>query len=350
MAGPLEFFGDVIGGAGEFIGGVGEHLGTGLKAVRDAKRAELALPRLRQQAIEANEQFAILKGDFSPEEKENAARKIIQAIQPKLYEQRLRQDPNAKFYQPILSREEQKKKALDPYGRQYGGRGVDPYVKGAEDLGKIRKAREEFVTWDAKTDKAVPELTPEVAAYFEAAEKSVLDRMKSTQTRDNRDIFYGGKDFVGPPAPRRVGKEMETSKSAAEYFQPLKHDLRLEGQLPPSPDEGMFDRLGPGIPEIADPKDISLSDYFQAPTETVPEGNVPKTYPQMGITNVDDQATLEEMQKALPEVDMKSEYESDPELMQKLMQLWRNKKLNKSNLHKAFSMIQQKARTSLGIA
>ena len=37
MAGPLEFFGDVIGGTGKFIGDVGQHLGTGLRAVRDAK-------------------------------------------------------------------------------------------------------------------------------------------------------------------------------------------------------------------------------------------------------------------------------------------------------------------------
>ena len=319
MAGPLEFFGDVIGGAGEFIGGVGEHLGTGLKAVRDAKRAELALPRLRQQAIEANEQFAILKGDFSPEEKENAARKIIQAIQPKLYEQRLRQDPNAKFYQPILSREEQKKKALDPYGRQYGGRGFDPYVKGAEDLGKIRAAKDEFVG---------DQLTPEVAAYFDAAEKTVLDRMKSTAipTRDNREYFEGV-DPIDRAIKAAGGRKTLPKTDNRDFFAP-------GGELE------VFEEMGaPGI-----------ADYFQAPTETVPQGNIPKTYPQMGITSIDEQAILSEMQLALPEVDMKSEYESDPELMKKLMQLWKDGKLNKQNLHKAFSMIQQKARTSLGIA
>jgi len=69
----------------------------------------------------------------------------------------------------------------------------------------------------------------------------------------------------------------------------------------------------------------------------------------MGITNIDDQATLQEMQEALPDVDMKSEYEADPELMKKLMELWRQKKLNKSNLHKAFSNIQQSAQQTLGI-
>ena len=75
----------------------------------------------------------------------------------------------------------------------------------------------------------------------------------------------------------------------------------------------------------------------------------PKTFPQVGATNVNDQATLQEMQKALPDVDMKSEYESDPELMKKLIELWRTKKLTKQNLHKAFSMIQQTAQQSLGI-
>lgn len=219
--------------------------------------------------------------------------------------------------------------SLDRGEGLYGGRGVDPYVKGSEDLGKIRKARGILEDEDEK-------LAPEMAAYFNAAEKSVLDRMNRGKRAEDRF------DFVGPPAPtrrtdvRRPEPEIETSKSAAEYFQPVERDLRLEGQLPVSPDKGMFDRL-------------EIGDYFQAPTDTVPESNIPKTYPQLGIESVDDMAILEEMQKALPEVDMRDEYESDPEMMKKLMELWRAKKLTKQNLHKAFSQIQQSAQQALGI-
>ena len=37
------------------------------------------------------------------------------------------------------------------------------------------------------------------------------------------------------------------------------------------------------------------------------------------------------------------------ELMKKLMELWRAKKLTKQNLHKAFSMMQTTAQQALGI-
>ena len=224
-----------------------------------------------------------------------------------------------------------RKDSLDRGEGYYGGRGEDPYVKGSEDLGKIRAAKDKFLE---------EEMTPETAAYFDAAEKSVLGRMKSTPTKEyeapteylrTKEVpeILGRKGTAGRTKP-----EVETSKSATEYFQPLEHD-RFEDFLPPKPDEGMFDRLG---------------DYFQAPTEVVPESNVKKSYPQMGISNVDDMATLEEMQKALPDVDMREEYEGDPELMKKIIELWKTKKLNKSNLHKAFSMIQQTAQQALGLA
>ena len=82
--------------------------------------------------------------------------------------------------------------SLDRGEGYYGGRGTtaDPYVKGAEDLGKIRKARDTFLGefGDEKLD-------PETAAYFDAAEQSVLDRTKSLP-KTNRAT-----DFVGPPAP-----------------------------------------------------------------------------------------------------------------------------------------------------
>jgi len=238
---------------------------------------------------------------------------------------------------------EARARSLDRGEGYYGGRRsfVDPYIKGAEDLGKIRAARDKFTE---------EELTPEAAAYFDAAEKSVLDRMKSEKADKlgfrQTELGLGAgispnipaRDFVVPTAPtgkrKRTG-EMETSKSAAEYFQPVERDLRLEGQLQASPDKGIFDRLG---------------EFFQAPTETVPESNIPKTYPQLGITNVDDMATLQEMQEALPEVDMREEFEADPELMKKLIELWKAKKLTKKNLHKAFSMIHQTAQQALGIA
>jgi len=264
--------------------------------------------RMRLQAIETNKQFAILRGDFSPEDKENAARKIIQVAQPKLYEQRLRQDPNAKFYQPILSREEQKQKALGS-----SATASDFFVQGAVDIGKIEAAREKFT---------FRKITPEVAEYFTAAEKSVLDRMKSAPTRDNRDYFAPGDET-----------DVITALGKKKKYEAPTEWLRTKE-----------------VPEVMREAGRPLADFFQAATETVPEENIPKTHKQLGITSIEDQKTFQEMQNALPDRDLRLEYENDPESMQRLIQLWKARKINKSNLHKFFSAIQQQARQALGIA
>ena len=228
--------------------------------------------------------------------------------------------------------------AMDRGEGLYGGRAVDPYVKGSEDLGKIRAARDKF---------AGDELTPETAAYFTAAEKSVLDRMKSEKAGLGfRQTELGLGAGISPNILEQDNRDFYAPGGELDVFEemgaPKQRNLRLEGQLPAT-DKGMFDRLGPKEYE-------SLEDYFQAPTETVPEGNIPKTFQQIGIESVDEQATLQEMQKALPDVDMKNEYENNPEYMQKLIKLWREGKLNKQNLHKAFSIIQGKAQKVLGVA
>lgn len=110
------------------------------------------------------------------------------------------------------------------------------------------------------------------------------------------------------------------------------------------------------LPEVATTKEpkgkapASFDDLLQGATPDFPNDTTPKTFEQIGVTDTQDQATLQEMQKAIPDRDLRQEYEDDPEGMQRLMKLWREKKLNKKNINKAFSMIQQKARQSLGIA
>ena len=199
----------------------------------------------------------------------------------------------------------------------------------------------------------------EVIGAIQTRIKDLISQADAAPKRDNR-----AREFVGPPVPtgkqQRMGEpEVETSKSAAEYFEPQdetdvfealgKKEKGLSKEFFPKDNEWLRTKE---VPEVLEEikKTRPLADYFQAPTETVPEGNIPKTYQQMGIESVDDQATLQEMQQALPDVDMRQEYEADPETMKKLMELWRAKKLTKKNLHKAFSMIQQSAQKSLGIA
>lgn len=117
---------------------------------------------------------------------------------------------------------------------------------------------------------------------------------------------------------------------------------------------------GPTQPQIGNQQFFTPSTMQQTPAATeegtdikdllIGQPTAPKTFGQIGITDADDMSILQEMQKALPDRDLKQEYEDDPENMKRLMKLWQEGKLNKSNLHKAFSMIQQDARQALGIA
>lgn len=223
----------------------------------------------------------------------------------------------------------------DFYNKGGTGGGVDNYVKGADDLGKIRQAKDKFIE---------EEMTPETAAYFEEAEKSVLNRMKSAPSD-----YFGPRDEIEMFEELSKGRKQKDKtispsgpRDEIEMFEQLSKKKKYE-----APTEWLRTGEVPGVKE--EKKGKILADYFQAPTDTVPEGNVPKTFPQLGITNVDDQAIIQEMQKALPDVDMRDEYEADPEMMKKLMELWKAKKLTKQNIHKAFSNIQQNAQQALGI-
>ena len=93
----------------------------------------------------------------------------------------------------------------------------------------------------------------------------------------------------------------------------------------------------------------ALSDFFQGSTDAVPEENKKKSFIEIGIGSTGQQQTLEELQTELPDVDMRQEYENDPEGMERLMKLWKEGKVNKKNLSGLFSSLRSKARTSLGI-
>ena len=136
----------------------------------------------------------------------------------------------------------------------------------------------------------------------------------------------------------KMGGGRKSLPKASEYFTPEDDDF----VGPPEPTRqfkggqgGTFEGTG-----ASGGWDESPSAYFQAP----------KTYEQSGITSVDDMAVIGEMQQALPDIDIKAEYEADPEGMKELIKLWKAKKVTKQNLHKAFSAIQQQAQESLGIS
>jgi hypothetical protein len=123
---------------------------------------------------------------------------------------------------------------------------------------------------------------------------------------NNQQLF--DKNFVGPPAPTDnrplFSPEPETVKN------PVTGQTR----------------------NIVKP----LEGYFQGATSTVPTENIPQTFEGSGITAPSDQQTIQEMQKAIPDIDLKKEYTGDPNNMKQVMELWREGKLNKSNIGRVF--------------
>lgn len=187
----------------------------------------------------------------------------------------------------------------------------------------------------------------QIKTLVSALDSTTDEKVEESITNELQFLFGDIKE------ERNRGKKKAKLGFSPEGADPVDIGVRMGGGLkslpkadtgadfigPPAPAELRADFVGPQRPSPAE----YLTDDFTGPP-------APRTYQQLGITGVDDQATLGEMQKALPDRDMRQEFESDPEYMEKLIRLWKEGKLNKSNLHKAFSALQQRAQQSLGIA
>ena len=90
-----------------------------------------------------------------------------------------------------------------------------------------------------------------------------------------------------------------------------------------------------------------LESYFQASTPMVPTENIPQTYEQSGITQPDEQQSLQEMQQVVPDVNLTQEYQDDPESMKEIMKLRKQGKMPDKLLRQLF--IKKQAQQTLGI-
>jgi len=245
---------------------------------------------------------------------------------------------------------------FSPIGQGIRGmaRGLFPGAASAADL--KRREIEELL----KTQKGQRVLNKARATWYESrqgldpSEKAY--NLSSAMSRLESALFFEDNPELKTAMTTKLNEvlsQVTPARDNREYFAPQDETdvfdaLSKRKKTYEAPTEWLRTQE---VPEVLSEieRERPLADYFQASTPTVPEENIPKTFGQLGITNVDDMQTLQEMQEALPEVDMRQEYESDPELMKKLIELWRAKKLNKSNLHKAFGTIQQRAQETLGI-
>ncbi len=235
------------------------------------------------------------------------------------------------------------KKILPPSTTE---KGPDPDVNPKDVLsGNLKgkpqtKERSGERTWNPLTWFGDDTITDEAAGG--AAKKSVNDLVRA--------------GFSQEDAVSRVQDEYnarQSSEGDRKYLPEGKLDVRSlfsDGPNPFQEGGGKTTKTTPAATTQNVVPAKPLEDYFQAPTDTVPEDNTPKTFEQVGITDPNEQAAIQEMQEAAPDVDVMQEYQDDPESMKRLLKLWEEGKLNKQNLFKAFSMLQGRAKQTLGIS
>ena len=218
----------------------------------------------------------------------------------------------------------------------------DPMVRGAIAHGKVKVAEDAY---------ADDEMTPELASYFATTHKSIDDK--------------SGFDFGKQPKKTAEGKDVKifdrTGNVVGTQTNEGRTDLKFNEQGKVIDNRSLFSgattspagkaTVRPSGTETPPP----IGEFFQQATETVPEEKTKKSFEEIGVETPDAMQILDEMDKALPDIDMHDEFENaqqDPqtkEMLDKLMQRWKDKKLSVDQLRKAFSMMQQNARQSLGI-
>jgi len=211
--------------------------------------------------------------------------------------------------------------ALDKDGNQIMIKGTD---------GKLYPQYDEKV--NPKMQAALDGIDNEIAGLFSP--------QPDTETQQINSAVNTAEKYLPPITDHKV-YDKNTRQPVATYFS--EDQARQDANTTQQNAEPVPEKAKSGILK-------NLSSFFQSPTPTVPEANEPKTFEQSGVKSPQQQQTLQEMQQALPDVDMKQEMADDPANMERLMKLWQQKKIDKTKLKDIFSKMQQQAKSTLGIA
>lgn len=254
------------------------------------------IQRDRSQQDIANN-MAVLRSDVSREVKERAGKAILRSMDPKLLEAMNKagtsvlQAPDADVdpRASILERFNKLGTARSKFETQ--GR-VDPRVAPFFDQlteGMAREADSLFEVKGGMTDRVAAAKSEPIDAALQESSKRPGGKKKV----DRRDMFNGGSIFDEIPAANRAhvpsGKKF---KGVQGIFDPGK-------------------AIGPS------------ADFFQVGTSDFPTGNVPSSLSDIGITAKDDIQTFGEMEKKLPNMDLRSQYQQDPGTFQAIMKALR---------------------------
>lgn len=288
------FLEDIWRGATGLAGGTLSGIGQVARATSAGQSLEKA--NQRERAIAIKEQMDIINGNFKPEVKEQAAQKLVQlSTNPKAFEKLMSQLGSGGFHQPtgqdLATPDQRTQKYIDPYGR--GQRGGGDTV---EQVVKLANAAN-----TTQDDKLSARLTKEANAS--------MDRLFPPEPRqpEGQEKF----EFVSPGIP---GRRIEPGQ-AGHSFAP---------ETTPVDNRGLFSGGGhsfEGTPQT------EIGEYFQVPTETVPEENIPKMHIQLGMKSKDSEEAFEQLrtftEKNIENFNLEQSYTENQEHYEKLFLAWR---------------------------
>jgi hypothetical protein len=267
------------------------------------------------------ESFAIMKGDFSREAKEAAAQKILQTVNPAVYDKLKAADQNA--FRPsdgdVLSPKQQKKAAKIKSGIKPS---ADTVVRAKSRAAsqkqgttfdkldartKNRKSAQAF--FDAATDEEGNFLNPKDEERYNKAiteldpEETPVNQKPTTNIGKRAAERDRAAAFVGPPAPGPGPAPFRGPGNRADQegnFQPPEVSRQFQEQVQQDP---------------------RFADFFSGgtnPFEVNLESTTPKSFSDLGMTSAADQEEFTQLQKALPDMDLRQEVNKSPAEYKKL--------------------------------
>ncbi len=159
-----------------------------------------------------------------------------------------------------------------------------------------------------KVLKGEGELSPEKKVFIDEKKARLNDEFNLNFAQDpiDRDLkAAGGRAAL----PRTTPKGGMTDRISADLVSPPPKDRR--GLF--SGEDVAFDNIGLPSSPTATPG------LFQAPTPDFPESNVPLSFGEMGLTAKDDIAQFSELEKGLPDMDLRSQYQANQQGFAKIL-------------------------------
>lgn len=254
---------------------VGDFVGGAVTALQPGRVQQMQHERGQTRNTEMNSLLSVMRSDAADDIKQQAAVKLSGLLSPEL------KDKYSQAGQNAMS------------SGSAGGNEADAILKQVNALGT---ARGKFENEDGVID-------PSVAPF--------LDNLV-------RDISRRGQEYIfaKQPGTEAAAKRTPISQQAGTP-QGGMTDMITTDKARPVDNRSMFSGKDTAFDDVdaltGAARKAPTTNFFQAATEAFPQSNVPLTHQEIGLTAKDDIQQFGELEKKLPDMDLRSQYQADPE-------------------------------------